>query len=468
MNSLFPAADPAAPTSPATAILAAARLLLPDLERGARIDAAILRAAMETAFGASDAAGVWDWKSAYEACEVATVLFLRKYGAALFRRAVSMDARLAQITKIAALLPSQTRRSEDSQSFQQFSTPLPLGLAALAAARITHEDVVLEPSAGTGLMAILAETLGGGLILNELADTRADLLSALFPAAIPSRFDAAQINDHLDAGLVPSVVVMNPPFSALAHVAGRNTEAAFRHIASALARLAPGGRLVAITGAGFGPEAPAWQDAFIRLQASGRVVFSAAVDGSVYARHGTTTETRLTVIDKQPAEDPAAFPASPGVAPDVQTLLGWIAAHVPGRLPVSLPQVTAPVGRSLSPPVLGALGRPVRSALPVPTQGRDPEAVELAYDVLDWTPPEGGRLSDAIYEPYALQAIRIPGAEPHPTRLVQSAAMASVAPPPPTYRPLLPSHIRTRLSEAQLETVIYTGEAHSSLSLIHI
>ena len=33
----------------------AARLLLPDLERGRRIDAAILRAAMEAAFGASDA-----------------------------------------------------------------------------------------------------------------------------------------------------------------------------------------------------------------------------------------------------------------------------------------------------------------------------------------------------------------------------------------------------------------------------
>ena len=71
MNSLSPAAGPAASISPATAILAAARLLLPHLERGARIDAAILRASMETAFGASDAAGVWDWKSAYEACEVA-------------------------------------------------------------------------------------------------------------------------------------------------------------------------------------------------------------------------------------------------------------------------------------------------------------------------------------------------------------------------------------------------------------
>ena len=53
------AAAPAAslPLAPSSAILAAARLLLPHLERGEQIDAAILRHAMETAFGASDATG---------------------------------------------------------------------------------------------------------------------------------------------------------------------------------------------------------------------------------------------------------------------------------------------------------------------------------------------------------------------------------------------------------------------------
>ena len=59
---------------PAAATFAAAGLLLPRLERGERVDAAALRAAMETAFGASDATGAWDWKTAYDACEAATVL----------------------------------------------------------------------------------------------------------------------------------------------------------------------------------------------------------------------------------------------------------------------------------------------------------------------------------------------------------------------------------------------------------
>ena len=76
MNDLSPiAADQAAPPSPVHrpdapgAIIAAAQQLLPHLERGQRVDAAILRTAMEAAFGASDASGAWDWKTAYDACE---------------------------------------------------------------------------------------------------------------------------------------------------------------------------------------------------------------------------------------------------------------------------------------------------------------------------------------------------------------------------------------------------------------
>ncbi len=454
-------AAPGAPLSlaPSSAILAAADLLLPHLERGEKIDAAILRRAMEMAFGASDTTGSWNWKAAYEACEVATVLFLRKYGKALFRKSASPAKRLSLLAKVLALLPTHTRRSEESQAFQQFSTPLPLGLAVLTAAAITPVDRVLEPSAGTGLLAILAEIAGGGLILNELAESRADLLMPLFPASPITHFDAAQIDDHLDAAAVPSVVLMNPPFSAMAHVAGRVQDAGFRHIASALSRLAPGGRLVAITGANVGPDLPDWRDAFIRLQERGRVVFSTAIAGAVYAKHGTTFPTRLTVIDKLPADDPTMFPASSGIAPDVATLLDWIKAHVPPRLPVTLPAVAAPISAAPPKTVRGYLAR-TTMARPTASVGVDPEGVPLVYDIVDWTPPEGARLTEAIYEEYGLQSIRIPGSEAHPTKLVQSAAMASVAPPKPGYRPILPDDIRERLSDAQLETIIYAGEAH--------
>ena len=119
MNDFSPVTLAQAPVAPASAILVAAGLLLPSLERGQRVDSAMLRAAMEIAFGASDATGAWDWKTAYDACEAATVLFLRKYGTALFRKAGSPSAILPQLGKIAGLMPTHTRRSEEAQTFQR-------------------------------------------------------------------------------------------------------------------------------------------------------------------------------------------------------------------------------------------------------------------------------------------------------------------------------------------------------------
>ena len=460
MNVMPPVALPAAPIARASAIIAAAHQLLAALERGQRIDSAALRTAMEVGFEASDVTGVWDWKTAYEACECATVLFLRKYGPALFRKADTSAARLTALSKITGLLPTHTRRSEESQALQQFSTPVPLGLAAIAAAAITPRDIVLEPSAGTGLLAILAEISGGSLLLNELAETRADLLAALFPGVSVTRVDAVQIDDHLTANAIPSVIVMNPPFSVMANVSGRVADAAYRHVASALARLADGGRLVTITGANFGSEQPAWRDAFVRLQERSRVVFTAAIDGSVYAKHGTTIETRLTVIDKLPAEDVTVFPPSAGVAPDVATLLASIELQIPPRLPVALPDSAPAVSNAAPRTVRGYLAR-AATARPAARSSIDPEGVELAYDTVDWAPPEGANLTDAIYEEYGLQSIRIAGSQAHPTKLVQSAAMASIAPPKPANRPMLPKDITNLLSDAQIETVIYAGEAHS-------
>jgi predicted RNA methylase len=364
------------------------------------------------------------------------------------------------LAKVAVLLPTHTRRSEESQALQQFSTPVALGFAAATAAAITLADLVLEPSAGTGLLAIFAELVGGGLVLNELAPTRADLLGRLFPGVPVTRHDAAHIHDHLDRAVRPSVVLMNPPFSVAAHVEGRVADAALRHVASALARLAEGGRLVAITGASLSPDNPTWRHGFVRLQERGRVVFSAAVDGRVYARHGTTIDTRLTVIDRVPAEDPTVFPVSPGMAADAGALLAWVMAQVPPRLPVV---AFAAVPATPRPVAVRARPAAAPRSVPVAISSTGIVGAELAYEPIDWAPAEGGRLTEAIYEGYTLQSIRIPGSRAHPTRLVQSAAMASVAPPTPSYRPHLPPAIVAKglLSDAQLESVIHAGEAHA-------
>ena len=336
---------PQAPSEKVSALIHAATLLAQLLGQGRAVDSRALRSAMETAFCGTDAEGAWAWKDAYEALEAAQVLFLRKFGAAMRTRAGAAaapgskpapdpirgpgQAMLEMLTRLAARLPSQTRRSEESEQLQQFSTPIPLGFTAAEAAALTPSDLVLEPSAGTGLLAIFAELAKVRLALNEIADRRAGLLGRLFRGIEVSRHNAEQIHDRLDPAIRPSVVLMNPPFSASPHVERRFAEAAMRHIASALARLADGGRLVAITGRNTGPDQPDWREAFVRLQEKARVVFSASIAGQAYARHGTTIETRLTVIDRIPAEDPRAFPPSPGMAADTAELLGWVSHLVP-------------------------------------------------------------------------------------------------------------------------------------------
>jgi predicted RNA methylase len=457
-------------------LMQAATILVPLFEAGTPIDAAILRATMEDAFGANDTSGAWVWKDAYEAAEVAQILMLSRYGALMHRQAASPQAFLSMIERLASLAPSHTRRSEDSVRLQQFSTPLPLAAIVAQAAGFRDDDLVLEPSAGTGMLAIFARIAGARLALNELAETRHALLGHLFPEAVVSDHDAASIDDRLDRTITPSVIVMNPPFSAANHVHCRFRQATSQHVLSALARLAPGGRIVAITGESFRPSMKSFQSTFQRISQSADVVFSAAIDGKVFARHGTTIDTRLTVIDKRASGVEETAPvnletAYHQICATTSDLLNAVLTHCPERRnPPTCPNnsalsITARPTRTN----LHALRNAARQETRALAEERakhpfdDIETSPLDYLPKAWSEP-GGALQNTVYEAYDLQAIRINGAAEHPTALVQSAAMASVPPPVPTYRPILPKTLVADglLSAPQLESVIYAGNAHET------
>jgi len=429
------------------ALFAAAHALLPVLETGRPLDAATLRDAMTDAFSGSDASGAWVWKDAYEAAEAAAVLFLQRYGRGM-RRTCGAGAdgprrMLAMLEAVAALEPSHTRRSEEQVRLQQFSTPLPLAYAALQAAAIRPGDVVLEPSAGTGMLAVMAQcalgtSITGNLHLNEYAQTRARLLTRLFPQAVVTAFNAESIADRLH-DFRPTVVLMNPPFSASPGVDRTRHDADLRHVRSAASMLPPGGRLVTITSAHCAPG-----DTVGRLDPPARCIFTMAIDGRAYARRGTGFDTRLTVLER--GAGPAVELDGTARAANAAELLDAVIAQVPKRQPIAPAPVHAGLARDLFgkpvAPKLGTRPGPKSASTPETRRAHDWGPIsELTVETGPVQPvanSDTGTPDSGPYAPWRPGVVRVPGAVEHPTPLVQSAAMAAVPHPLPAWRPMLP------------------------------
>ena len=137
---------------------------------------------MEQAHGGSSADGRWSLRDAYDMLELAEVMHIAKADLP----STPSDC-LAALIELVAALPTHTVRSEEQIELQQFSTPAPIAYLSALAARIAPTDLMLEPSAGTGLLAIFAQRAGARLVLNEIDPSRADMLAAAFPGVPVTR-----------------------------------------------------------------------------------------------------------------------------------------------------------------------------------------------------------------------------------------------------------------------------------------
>ena len=432
---------------PKSRLLEAISLIGEEIE-GRPLRSSSLARIMRDTFGGSDAGGVWDWRMAYDMMQAAAVR------AQL--RDDSGDDPHDVANMLASRLLTETRRSEQQIRLQQFSTPLPYAALAVRAAAIRSGETVLEPSAGTGALAGFALRSGGTLILNEVDPFRRALLDALFRTDVTG-FDAEHIDDLLQAPTLPGVVVMNPPFASSVD-RSNDKHIAAKHLVAAAKRLAPGGRLVAIMPPGFGPERAAAHWSRLRGILTPRLALS--VPGRVYARLGTRVDTQLMVFDKVQDDGEMLHAA----VADLETALRIIDEKVPARLVMT--EVTAKDHTSLG--RLRPEGSAPRKRLapkPSAAKSRSNASTPLRFTGLD-VPRDNAPVSD-IYARYRPQRIVIEGAKEHPTPLVESIAMASVAPPLPqagTGEGLrLPGRLIEggQLSEAQLETIIMANDAHA-------
>ena len=193
-------------------------------------------------------------------------------------------------------------------------------------------------------------------------------------------------------------------------------------------------------------------------------MFTATIDGAIYARHGTSVDTRLTVIDRIPGTSALRQTGRPRQEPCRTSRShrgATAAAALSGRQPPASHRRRASRHRRTCRAQRVPKASCLLSGHP---SSRAEETEEVSYAPKEAAPAEAS-FNDRIYEPYDVQTISIAGARPHPTKLVQSAAMASVRAPLPSYRPLLPKRLIAEgiLSDAQIETIIYAGDAHAEM-----
>jgi len=266
---------------------AIAKFVASRLAHGKKIPAAELAKVANVAFGGTMADNAYSIKDAYDAMELG-----------VNQHILSMeDVSAEKMLELLELLPTQTKRTEDMIKYQQFSTPPSIAYLANYAANVNANDIMLEPSAGIGGIAVFAKKDGAAVYVNELDERRLSILKNL-PFDGFFNENAEQLDNILGGQIEPTVIVMNPPFSSSSERNIQNTKIGAKHIEQALKILAPNGRLVAIVGHGMGDGAPAFRNWWKDIKSQYNVRANIHINGKNYNKYGTNFDIQMLVIDK--------------------------------------------------------------------------------------------------------------------------------------------------------------------------
>lgn len=300
------ASAPAAPaplaSEPAPPQMRLAARVFDMLKKGEKIKDNVAFARMaDEAWGGTQAQGAYDMSQAYDALEMGVNMYIRdkQIVPSRYATAASIKKSVAALKEqVMDKLPTMSNRSERKMQFQQFSTPPNYSAVANWLLGTKEGDVVLEPSAGLGGLAVFAKNAGATVYVNELDPQRAALLSRMGFDGVFTE-NAEQIDNVLPDNIRPNRIIMNPPFSSSAGRTSRNdTMNAAQHIEQALERLADGGRAVMILGKGMADEAPRFKAFWDDIKERYNVRANVELSGKDYAKYGTTWGNVIVVVDK--------------------------------------------------------------------------------------------------------------------------------------------------------------------------
>jgi hypothetical protein len=235
---------------------------------------------------------------------------------------------IAQANALEERLP-RASRSLEKLDLQQFSTPLPLAVAAQYAAHVQSGDRILEPTAGTGHLVSALDPTKRNILVRELSERRASLLKAL--GYHTTQGDYLAMTEKAEA----DVIITNPPWGK--YTTGKYgqgialgfspRDVAERFVAKNVRDLNDGGRLVAIMPTTM-LKSPAFTH-FLGKNGTIRAVIQSPPDA--YDTRSTTVDSLLLVWDKAAVGEGATVFAVGDHAPKNWQEYADLVASIPAR-----------------------------------------------------------------------------------------------------------------------------------------